>query len=159
NHNFVRFRPSGDVLSHAEPMKSRSLQLWPVDGRGFRWWGSWLLAVGVLASASAQISVPTNQAKTPSPALQDFSEVGTKFSFKLRPKSFQQNPDLNLTVITQITKEGKGRPEVTPENPAYYGMQSRGMAEIGGGSAGKLAVPLEKIRQLIQTALGENGFL
>ena len=60
--------------------------------------------------------------------------------FELLPKAFQRNPRLNLTVITELTAEGKKLPDVSAQHPAYFLAQSAGYRRTIGSPAGRLRV-------------------
>src|SRR5512135_740165 len=51
--------------------------------------------------------------------------------FSLLPKSFQKNPKLDLTVVTEMTDAGKKLPAVTPGQPAYFEPFSAGFHALG----------------------------
>jgi len=50
---------------------------------------------------------------------------------ELAPKSLQANPNLEMTVITEMTLEGKDVPPPTPEHPVYYVTDSAGFRQVG----------------------------
>lgn len=79
--------------------------------------------------------------------------------FSLLPKSLQKNPQLELTVVTEMTEAGKKLPPPTPAKPTYFeaytpGPQHRGHSEGSGKTVAK-----EEIDRLLTRALATNGFL
>lgn len=79
--------------------------------------------------------------------------------FSLLPKSFQKNPNLELTVITEMTDEGKKLPPVTPDHPAYYVLQSSGYHQLGDSSGEKRVLPEADIERTLTKSLASNGYL
>jgi hypothetical protein len=111
-------------------------------------------------SPALAVEVPAAPSSKPTlPPPKDSSELDHKGTFHLLPKTFQKNPDLNITVITEMTKEGLTYKRATPEEPVYYGMHSEGMQNFGDGTPVRSPVPPEKIRGLIQASLSNNGYL
>ncbi|HEX3728787.1 MAG TPA: hypothetical protein VHV47_03215, partial [Opitutaceae bacterium] len=49
----------------------------------------------------------------------------------LAPKSMEANPNLEMTVITEMTPEGKQVPPPTPEHPVYYVTDPAGFRQVG----------------------------
>lgn len=110
--------------------------------------GPCLLARG----ASGEKALAVDEAK---PA----STASGKFAFHLLPKSLQKNPELDMTVITEMTPEGATRPLVTPDEPAYYLLQPTKMMSVGEGGVGRKPVPADALQKMLQAALARNGFL
>lgn len=77
----------------------------------------------------------------------------------LLPKPFQSNPDLNLTVVTEVTTEGKKLPPVSPEHPAYFRFHNAGYKQFGDVSSGEKTLLPKEIEALLQRALAANGYL
>jgi len=85
-------------------------------------------------------------------------EPESRFNFELLPRAFQRNPNLDLTVITEMTDHGKKLPPVSPQAPAYYAIQSAGYHVIGDQVGGtSLAAP--EIEAVLQRALAARGYL
>jgi hypothetical protein len=76
----------------------------------------------------------------------------------LLPKTFQANPELEMTVITEMTDEGRKLPPVTPDHPAYYDAESGGDHEMGELNAREEKLPPEDVRPLLIRGLALNGY-
>jgi len=79
--------------------------------------------------------------------------------FDLVPKAFKTNPLLDMTVITEMTDEGRQRPPASRERPVYFASIFTRMQEEGRGDAGLVAPPLTLLEETMQRALAANGFL
>ena len=107
----------------------------------------------VLPSAIAENEPPLGtKAPAPAPAI-------SQWVFSLLPKSLQRNPGLDLTVITEVTAEGKKLPPVTPEHPAYYVAQAGGFVQVGDAYAGQKPLPPDELERLLKKSLAANGYL
>lgn len=78
--------------------------------------------------------------------------------FNFLPKAFQRNPRLDLTVITELTAEGRKLPEVTVQHPAYYIAQSAGYRRTIGAPAGDKTLPPDKIDEFVRRSLATRGY-
>ncbi len=78
--------------------------------------------------------------------------------FQLLPKAFQQNPRLDLTVITEMTAEGKKLPEVDVKHPAYYVAQSGGYRRTVGAPAGGKNQPSDTMDAFARRSLAKRGY-
>jgi len=80
--------------------------------------------------------------------------------FSLLPKSFQKNPVVDFTVITEMTAEGKKIPAPSPENPIYYVTAFGTYLQLGQGSpAGEKSPALAELKKRLRSALATNGYL
>lgn len=86
-------------------------------------------------------------------------EESSRWVFSLLPKSLQQNPRLDLTVITEMTDEGKKLPPVTPAQPAYFIAQSSGYHQLGDASGNEKTLPEADVERLLLRALATSGYL
>jgi hypothetical protein len=111
-----------------------------------------LAASPAMRAASEAKAPPVDEAK---PA----ELMSGKWAFHLLPKALQRNPELDMTVITEMTPEGDDRPLVTPEEPAYYLLQPAKLMSVGEGSVGRKPVPADALQAMLQAALAKNGFL
>jgi len=110
-----------------------------------------LLLVGpVLAQAE---STPAGSAETPKKSGE------SQWVFSLLPKSFQKNPNLDLTVITEMTAAGKKRPPVSPAKPAYFVTQSGGFRALGHAPGKEKTLSAEQVEKVLTHALAANGYL
>ena len=106
----------------------------------------WLLALPALAADSTPAPEPAAAATEP------------PGNFELLPRSFQRNPALGLTVITEMTEAGKKLPPVSPQAPAYYAVQSGGYHVMGEPSHGK-SLTAPEVEAVLQRALATGGYL
>lgn len=99
---------------------------------------------------------PAPAAKTP--LLQTESSEG-QWVFTLLPKSFQTNPFVDQTVITEMTDEGKKLATPSPESPAYYIAQPAGYHTEGHGTAAEQPPSQSALENSMKQALAINGYL
>jgi hypothetical protein len=83
----------------------------------------------------------------------------SQFVFELLPKSLQFHPRLDMTILTSFTTYGRDVTPATPEQPAYYVLQSAGYRELGVGVGGTHAPPATRMESLLKDALAANGYL
>lgn len=81
-----------------------------------------------------------------------------RLSFELLPKSFQKNPQLEMTVVTEFTDFGHTLPVASPEHPVYYVGVSTGYQERGE-SIGVHPPDPNYLGRLLRHALAAQGFL
>lgn len=81
------------------------------------------------------------------------------FVFSLLPKAFRKNPELDMTVICQLTDYGRTLPAATPQAPLYYISYDAGHRQMGVPSAGEKLPKADYLRQLLQRSLSANGYL
>jgi hypothetical protein len=74
----------------------------------------------------------------------------------LRP--FDPNPDMEMTVITEMTDEGRKLPLVSREHPAYYQAHSSGDHEMGDLVNHEQTMPTEEVGPLLTRGLAVNGY-
>jgi hypothetical protein len=102
--------------------------------------------------------LPTAFAVEPPPAKPKAVEK-SGWVFSLLPKSLQKNPHIEVTVITEMTEEGKKLPLVTPAQPAFYIMQSSGYRRLGDSTGtSQKTVPPADLERILGTALASNGY-
>ena len=102
-----------------------------------------------LAASNPPVGTP---AKSPAPA-------PSQWVFSLLPKSLQNNPTLDLTVITEVSEEGKKLPPVSPDHPAYYLAQTAGYVQVGDSSGNQKTLSQDDIERLLKKSLAANGYL
>ena len=108
-----------------------------------------------LLAVVAVAVVPFALAADPPPAQ---SQTVPPYEFSFLPKAFQAHPTLAISVITEMTDEGRARQSPTPAKPAYYLIVSAGFHQEGpvvGDEKGSAPV-LEK---RVENALATNGYL
>jgi hypothetical protein len=96
-------------------------------------------------------------AETPSPLPIESSEG--KWVFSLLPKSFQKNPLVDQTVITEMTDEGRKFPPPTAESPVYYVAVSAGLHNEGHAADSDRSPSDAALADSLQRALAVNHFL
>ncbi|ACB74623.1 hypothetical protein Oter_1338 [Opitutus terrae PB90-1] len=77
--------------------------------------------------------------------------------FWLLPKSFQQNPELEMTVFSEVTDLGRSLPTATPEEPVYYVGHNGGFTERGD-HMGERPPAANYLGQVLRHALTTNGY-
>ena len=87
------------------------------------------------------------------------SNKSSAWVFSILPKAFQKHPLLAISVITEMTDEGRKLKPPSPENPIYYYVFSSGYHEEGAGSATEGNVSAENLKKQVQAALAANGYL
>jgi len=81
------------------------------------------------------------------------------FNFTLLPKAFVRNPQLEMTVFTELTDYGRTLPIASPESPVHFVAYDKGGRSMGAGVAGeRLPVPAE-LMTILHGALAERGYL
>ena len=114
---------------------------------GFSWW--FLLPAGLTA-------IPVGAANTAAPNTESSEN---QWVFSLLPKSFQDNPFVDQTVITEMTDEGRKLPLPSRESPAYYVAQPSGYHVEGHGTAANRPPPPALLETNLKQALANNGYL
>jgi hypothetical protein len=92
------------------------------------------------------------------PALPVESGEG-QWVFSLLPKSFQKNPLVDQTVLTEMTEEGRKLPVPTAEHPVYYLAHPTGYHTEGHGAAGERPPAEAVVTDCLQRALAVNHYL
>jgi hypothetical protein len=112
-----------------------------------------LFSLLVLPAAFAENqSSSTPQAQTDAPSK-------SSWILSLLPKPFQKNPSLEMTVITEVSEEGKKLPPVSPDKPAYYVPQTGGYVQMGDVWAGEKSLTQAEIERILSKALAARGYL
>lgn len=83
----------------------------------------------------------------------------SKWVFSLLPRSFQTNPRVDLSVITEMTEEGKKISPPSEEKPAYYFAQSAGFHGEGQGVQDYPPLELGKLEAQLSASLKNNHYL
>jgi hypothetical protein len=79
------------------------------------------------------------------------------WNLQLVPRGFQKNPNLDITVISELSAAGKQRPIVSTENPVYYVMQPGGYRPRGDAMNQK-PFPAEEVEKILRRALAASGY-
>ncbi len=112
-----------------------------------------LFACALAASALAGDTANAPRAATPK------SEGKSEWVFSLLPKSLQKNPNIDLTVITEVTEAGKKYPQATPQKPQYYAAQSSGYHALGDNVRNENTVPEADVTRILEHSLATSGYL
>lgn len=83
---------------------------------------------------------------------------GSHWIFSLLPKIAQPNPPLEITVITEMTEEGKKLRPPSPQEPAFIHLHSLGYKQLGDASGGETTVPGGELEKLLLRSLATNGY-
>ena len=86
-------------------------------------------------------------------------EKKSEWVFSLLPKSFQKNPRIDLTVITEMTELGKKLPPVTPAKPVYFVTQSGGFNQRGHAPGNEKTLKEADLERLLIHSLATSGYL
>jgi hypothetical protein len=77
----------------------------------------------------------------------------------LLPRSFQRNPQMEVSVLTEMTAEGKALPVPDATHPTYYAGWDGGLVEAGDIVAGEKPPKKERLAAIMQQALAASGYL
>jgi hypothetical protein len=113
------------------------------------------LFIALLALPAVAFSASTPPGNPPAKKDPDSS----RWVFSLLPKSFQKNPSLDLTVITEMTEAGKKLPPVSPSAPAYFITQSGGFKQLGHAPGNEKSLSQEQVEKILTHSLATNGYL
>jgi hypothetical protein len=94
------------------------------------------------------------------PAAESNSPVRTPlFGFNLVPKPFQKNPQLEITIFTELTDFGRTQPAVSPETPARFVVHAKGAMSMGVGISGDRMPSNEELQTVLDDSLAARGYL
>lgn len=113
-----------------------------------------LLGATPIVSRAAEAPAPAPAKSEPAPAPKDSSG----WVFSLLPKSFQKNPLLELTVITEMTAAGKKLPPPSAAVPAYFDLFTTGPRHLGHAQGSGRTLPQADVERLLIRALAPNGY-
>ena len=111
------------------------------------------LAACALAVAQTPTPPPVTDATAPK------NSQKSQWVFSILPKSFQKNPLVDLTVITEMTELGKKQLPASPSAPVYYLAQSSGFHQLGHPPGGEHTLKTEEVEQVLARSLATSGFL
>lgn len=112
-----------------------------------------LRAIAVLSGLAAEAAEPPSSLSRHAPIE---SRAG-EFVFSLLPKAFQKNPLVNMSVITEMTQEGKMLAAPTAEYPGFYVAQAGGI-RVEGRSESETPPPTAEIERIIQRSLATTHY-
>ena len=87
------------------------------------------------------------------------NKIENPYVFSLLPKAFQKHPMLAISIITEMTDEGRKLTPPTQDNPTYYHTFSLGYHQEGHGASQEGKVPKENLEKQLQNALASSGYL
>lgn len=111
-----------------------------------------LITGGCLYCASAGAVTPPAAAPLP-------KKSDPLWEFSLLPRAFQKHPLLAISIITEMTDEGRKLKPPTPENPTYYYVFSAGFHEEGSVAVESGRVSNQDLEPRVQHALAASGYL
>ena len=122
-----------------------------------------LLAAALMGPLSVS-AFPSVKAPPPPPAPSQSSAPANgaewdSVPFSLLPLSLQRNPRVDLSVLTEMTPDGKKVTAATPSRPVYYIYHDSGLTQEGDIVAGEEPPAKEVLGQALQKALAVNGNL
>jgi hypothetical protein len=82
-----------------------------------------------------------------------------EFTFSLLPKVFQKNPKIYMTVISEMTPDGKKVAPPTAEKPTYYVEETAGYHDEGQGVTGERPIPIPALEAQLKSSLATSHFL
>jgi hypothetical protein len=97
-------------------------------------------------------------AAPPARSAEESATAGSGWLGSLLFRPFDPNPDMEMTVITEMTDEGRKRPAVSREHPAYYQAHSSGDREMGERVNHEQTLPPEEVEPLLTRGLAVNGY-
>lgn len=81
------------------------------------------------------------------------------YAFSFLPKAFQKHPVLAISVITELTEEGKRIKPPTPDHPIYYYAASVGYRHEGQGVSEEGKISESEVEKRITAALRFENYL
>lgn len=110
--------------------------------------------VGIAIAATAKSLATDGE-----PAHRASQSKNSEFVFSFLPKSFQRNPNLEMTVNTEVTPNGRLLRTPTPANPMYYVTFPVGYKPLGDVVGGEKPPPQEQLERALRKSLAVNGYL
>jgi hypothetical protein len=81
-----------------------------------------------------------------------------QWTFSFLPVSMQKNPQVEFTIITEMTDEGRKLPAPNFAKPVYYISHAVGQRDVGDGYAGTKSIQYEYLEEKLNNALMSNGY-
>jgi len=82
-----------------------------------------------------------------------------KWNFSLLPIGMQKNPQIDYTMMGEVTTEGKKLPTPSVNNPVYYYPHAVGQHDMGDAYGGTKEIPYKSLEKQLLAALASNGYL
>jgi len=115
----------------------------------------WLIVIAGFCSSPILLAADPGDAARSGKA----EKTESPYAFSLLPKAFQKHPVLAISVITDLTEEGKRVKPPTREHPTYYYATCSGYHHEGQGVSEKGSVSEEDMTKRVTDALAFNHFL
>src|ERR1041385_6928181 len=80
------------------------------------------------------------------------------WNVQIVPKAFQRNPELDITVLSELGSAGRQRRTVTVAEPAYYLFESAGYM-VRGDAVQQKPFPASEVERILQRSLAASGYL
>jgi hypothetical protein len=77
----------------------------------------------------------------------------------LLPRSLQRNPKLEISILTELTPDGKKITAPDSDHPTYYALWDGGLVEAGDTVAGERPPKKEQLAAMMERALASSGYL
>jgi hypothetical protein len=103
-----------------------------------------------LAASAAETPVPL-------PIMAEPAKPNGWTGFSLLPKAFQRHPNLEMTVLCELTEFGRTVPAATPEAPVYYDGHNSGYLSRGD-TVGSHPPAADYLDRVLQHALAKTGY-
>jgi len=81
-----------------------------------------------------------------------------KWHLSLLPVGLQKNPQIDYTIVTEMTTEGKKLPAPSVDKPVYYYPHAQGQHDVGDAYGGTKDIPYEALQKQLDNALTSNGY-
>ncbi len=102
--------------------------------------------------AAAQTTPPSEAKAAKKPT------SSSKWRFSILPTSFQRNPLLDFTFVTELTDAGRKLPPPSFEHPVYYLSTSAGHHVEGQNYGDEKPMQIEQLQEKLTVALASNGY-
>jgi len=81
-----------------------------------------------------------------------------KWKLSLLPVGLQKNPQVDYTIITEMTDAGRKLPEPSFDKPIFYFPHSIGQKDVGDAYGGTKEIKFEFLKKQLNNALASNGY-
>lgn len=81
-----------------------------------------------------------------------------KWAFSFLPVGLQRNPQVDFTIITEMTADGKKLSPPSFETPVYYISHSVGQHDVGDSYGGTKPIHYKYLEDQLNRALASNGY-
>lgn len=81
-----------------------------------------------------------------------------KWTFSFLPVGLQRNPEIDYTIITEMTDDGRKLPAPSFDKPVYYISHSVGQRDVGDSYGGTKTIQYNYLEKQLGNALASNGY-